>query len=108
MTRYARALAVTFLSASTLAYEILLVRVFAIEQFHHFAYMAISIAMLGFGTSGTWLALVRPQVEAGALVPVLDEYCEPFPGFFLYFPRRRHRSAALRALIDFVRKEVRV
>ncbi|MGD8868502.1 MAG: hypothetical protein PVI01_12765 [Gemmatimonadales bacterium] len=64
MTRYSKSLAVTFLSASTLAYEVLLVRVFAIEQFHHFAYMAISIAMLGFGTSGTWLALVRPQAEA--------------------------------------------
>jgi hypothetical protein len=60
VSRFARPAAVAFLSASTLAYEILLVRVFAIEQFHHFAYMAISIAMLGFGTSGTLLALVRP------------------------------------------------
>lgn len=64
MTRHARPLAVTFLSASTLAYEILLVRVFAIEQFHHLAFMVISIAMLGFGTSGTWLALVRPHAES--------------------------------------------
>jgi hypothetical protein len=42
-----------------LGYEILLVRAFAIEHFHHFAYMAISVAMLGFGVSGTMLALVR-------------------------------------------------
>ncbi|UCC48201.1 MAG: SAM-dependent methyltransferase [Gemmatimonadota bacterium] len=66
MTRYARPLTVTFLSASTLAYEILLVRVFAIEQFHHFAYMAIGIAMLGFGASGTLVALARPQQESAA------------------------------------------
>jgi hypothetical protein len=64
VSRYARPLAVAFLSASTLAYEILLVRIFAIEQFHHFAYMAISIAMLGFGTSGTLLALLRPGPQS--------------------------------------------
>ncbi len=61
MKRLDRKLTVAFLSAGTLAYEILLVRIFAIEHFHHFAYMAISVAMLGFGTSGTLLALAgRP------------------------------------------------
>jgi len=54
------ALAVALVAAGTLSYEILLVRVFAIEQFYHFAYMAIGVAMLGFGTSGTLLALVGP------------------------------------------------
>jgi DNA-binding transcriptional LysR family regulator len=34
---------------------------------------------------------------------VLEEYCAPFPGFYLYYPRRRHRRAALRALIEYVR-----
>ncbi len=57
VTRLIRPLAVTLLSAGTVAYEILLSRVFAIEYFHHFAYMAISIAMLGFGASGTVWAL---------------------------------------------------
>ncbi|NIR46032.1 MAG: hypothetical protein GWN99_16520 [Gemmatimonadetes bacterium] len=64
MSRYSRPLAVALLSASTLAYEILLVRVFGIEQFHHFAYMAIGVAMLGFGAAGTLLALVRPGPTA--------------------------------------------
>jgi DNA-binding transcriptional LysR family regulator len=66
----------------------------------------IRLAMAGIGLTITYEGLVRPQVEEGILVSVLEEYCETFPGFFLYFPRRRHRSAALRALIDFVRKEV--
>lgn len=62
----ARALAVLLISAGTLSYEILLVRVFAIEQFHHFAYMAIGVAMLGFGTSGTLVALMpRTMAERG-------------------------------------------
>jgi len=68
----------------------------------------IRLAMAGVGLTITYEGLVREQVDAGTLVPVLEEYCERFPGFFLYFPRRRHRSAALRALIDFVRKGVKV
>lgn len=59
MTRPARPIAVALVSAGTLAFEILLVRLFAIEQFHHFAYMAIGVAMLGFGAAGTLLALVE-------------------------------------------------
>ncbi len=61
MSRTSRTIAVICFSAGTLAYEILLVRVFAIEHFHHFAYMAIGVAMLGFGVSGTALALARPR-----------------------------------------------
>lgn len=59
-----RALAVALTSASALAFEILLVRVFAIEQFYHFAYMAIGVAMLGYGAAGTVVALARPRAPA--------------------------------------------
>jgi SAM-dependent methyltransferase len=52
-------LAIALLSAATLAYEVLLLRLFAITQWHHFAYMAISIALLGFGASGTFLFLAQ-------------------------------------------------
>lgn len=54
-------LALAVLSAASLAYEVLLVRLFAIVQWHHFAFMAISVALLGFGASGTLLALVRER-----------------------------------------------
>lgn len=53
----ARPVAVGLVAAATLLYEVLLVRLFAIAQFHHFAYMAIGVAMLGFGLSGSALAL---------------------------------------------------
>ena len=45
--------AVALLAAATLAFEILLVRALAVEHFHHVAYMAIGVAMLGVGASGT-------------------------------------------------------
>jgi spermidine synthase len=53
-----RAVAVGFLAAATLAFEILLVRVFAVEHFHHIAYMAIGVAMLGIGATGALIAAI--------------------------------------------------
>lgn len=51
-----------FVSAAVLAHEVVLVRAFSIGLWHHFAYMVISIALLGFGASGTLLAvLVRAK-----------------------------------------------
>jgi len=60
MTRF---IALAAISAAILAYEVLLTRLFAIVQWHHFAFMAISIALLGFGVSGSALALWRRMVE---------------------------------------------
>ncbi|MCK6540834.1 MAG: hypothetical protein L6Q26_12340, partial [Anaerolineales bacterium] len=45
------------LSAATLAFEINLTRLFSVAQFYHFAFMIVSIALLGFGASGTALTL---------------------------------------------------
>jgi len=50
---------IAVLSMSALAYEILLMRLFSIIQWHHFAYMIISLALLGYGASGTFLSLYR-------------------------------------------------
>lgn len=52
-------IAVTLVSASGIAYQIILIRIFSVAQWHHFAYMVISIAMLGFGASGALLTLAR-------------------------------------------------
>ena len=51
--------AIALLSASALAYEVLLMRLFSIVQWHHFAYMVISLALLGYGASGTFLSLTQ-------------------------------------------------
>ena len=54
-------LAIALLSAAALGYEVLLLRLFAIIQWHHFAYMIISLALLGYGASGTFLTLIGAQ-----------------------------------------------
>jgi hypothetical protein len=51
--------AVSLLSAAAIAYEILLTRLFAVALWHHFAYMIVSLALLGYGASGTFLVFVR-------------------------------------------------
>src|SRR5713101_6833162 len=48
-------------SAAVLADEVVLVRAFSIGQWYHFAYMVISIALLGFGASGTLLAALAQR-----------------------------------------------
>ena len=55
--------AVALLSASALGYEILLTRLFAIVQWHHFAFMVISIALLGIGASGTFLLVLGDRIR---------------------------------------------
>ena len=56
--------AVAVLSAAALAYEVLLLRLFAIIQWHHFAYLAISVALLGIGAAGTFVTLARRRLLA--------------------------------------------
>ncbi len=51
--------AVAMLSAAALGYEVLLLRLFSIIQWHHFAYLAISVALLGIGAAGTFVTLAR-------------------------------------------------
>ena len=43
------------------------------------------------------------HLASGALVRVLEDWCAPFPGYFLYYPSRRQQPAALSALIDTLR-----
>ncbi|HAP68049.1 MAG TPA: hypothetical protein DCQ99_09845 [Nitrospinae bacterium] len=44
-------------SLSTLLFEISLTRIFSIAQWYHFAFMVVSMALLGYGISGTFLML---------------------------------------------------
>ncbi|MBU4225014.1 MAG: hypothetical protein KKC71_04255 [Chloroflexi bacterium] len=46
------------LSAAALAFQVTLTRLFSVAQFYHFAFMIVSVAMLGYGASGTWLAIM--------------------------------------------------
>ena len=53
--------AVFLISLSSLAFEVLLTRVFAISQWNHLAFMVISIALMGFAGAGTFLNLLQAR-----------------------------------------------
>jgi hypothetical protein len=63
--------AIALVSASALAYEVLLMRLFSIIQWHHFAYMIISLALLGYGISGVFLALNRDRLSRAFTLAVM-------------------------------------
>ena len=46
----------------------------------------------------------RPYIDDGRLVPLLESFLPPFPGFSLYFPQRHNMAPKLRALVDHVRR----
>lgn len=46
---------------------------------------------------------VAAELERGELIRILEDWCQPFAGFFLYYPSRRQQPAALTALINTMR-----
>ncbi len=55
------ALIVGIISTAIIAFQLSLMRILSIIQFHHFAYMIISVALLGFGVAGTLLSIFRER-----------------------------------------------
>jgi DNA-binding transcriptional LysR family regulator len=49
---------------------------------------------------------IAHHVTAGRLVRVLEDWCEPFPGYHLYYPNRRHTSPAFSIFLDALRYRV--
>ncbi|MBI5579890.1 MAG: hypothetical protein HY895_12100 [Deltaproteobacteria bacterium] len=54
--------AVFLISVSTLAFEVLLARMFAFTQWNHLSFLVISIALFGFAASGTLFTMAAPAV----------------------------------------------
>jgi DNA-binding transcriptional LysR family regulator len=57
----------------------------------------------GFGLAYVPEDLAQPHVEAGRLVPVLQEWWPTFPGYHLYYPSRRQPSPAFALMVDTLR-----
>lgn len=65
--------------------------------------LACAGAGLTFGLEETF----RPYLARGELVPMLEAFCPPFPGFYLYYPKRDPLAPTLRALVDHLRQRAR-
>ena len=56
-------IAIFLISSLSLSYEVLLTRILSIIQWHHFAYMIISIALLGYGASGAFITIFQNKLK---------------------------------------------
>ena len=65
--------------------------------------LAISTAVAGVGVIHLFEDMLRPQLDSGALEPILEPWWQRFSGPFLYYPGRRHMPAPLRAFVDFLK-----
>jgi DNA-binding transcriptional LysR family regulator len=66
--------------------------------------MAIAAAVQGVGIAFWAEELLRPLIKAGRLVPLLEEWCGSFPGWYVYYPKQRHTPPTVRAFVDFLRR----
>lgn len=65
--------------------------------------LAVTAAIEGLGIACALESNVIHELAEGRLVRVLEDWCPPSPGFFLYYPSSRLLSAAFRVFIDFMR-----
>jgi DNA-binding transcriptional LysR family regulator len=66
--------------------------------------LMIRMALSGAGITFAPEDCLREHFDDGSLVPLLEAFLPPFPGFFLYFPQRRNMAPKLRAFVDHVRR----
>lgn len=62
--------------------------------------LIVRAAIDGVGLAFMAEETAAPHLASGALMRVLEDWCPPYPGFFLYYPSRRQLPAALAALIQ--------
>ena len=64
--------------------------------------LMLRVALAGGGITFATEETLKPYIDSGELVSLLEAFLPPFPGFFLYYPQRRNVAPKLRALIDHV------
>lgn len=63
----------------------------------------LEAALGGLGLAYLPELKVRPYLDSGRLVRVLEDWCPPFSGYHLFYPSRKHHSAAFAAFLEAVR-----
>ncbi|MDH2432715.1 LysR substrate-binding domain-containing protein [Pokkaliibacter sp. MBI-7] len=67
--------------------------------------LAVAAALQGSGIIMLFEDWLRPHLDSGALVPLLEPWWQRFSGPYLYYSGRRLVPAPLRAFIDFIREQ---
>ena len=60
-------------------------------------------ALAGFGIAMLPADYVEQHIGEGRLIPLLEDWSPPWPGYHLYYPSRRQQSPAFALLVDALR-----
>lgn len=66
-------------------------------------YQVLDAAVAGFGLAYVPEDLAQPHLAKGRIVQILQQWCEPWSGYHLYYPSRRQSSTAFSLLVDALR-----
>lgn len=69
--------------------------------------MMLSAALAGLGLVYVFEDVVAEHLSSGRLVRVLEDYCKPFAGYYIYYPSRRQMPPALVVFIEALRANLR-
>ena len=69
--------------------------------------LAIRAALDGGGVLYTGLGYAAPEIEAGRLVPLLEDWRTPSAAIFLYYPSRRQVPVPLQVFMAFLRANLK-
>jgi DNA-binding transcriptional LysR family regulator len=67
--------------------------------------LMLQAAIDGLGAAYVLEHEAAPHIATGRLVRVLEDWCPPFAGFFLYYPSRKQVSPVLSALLKLLRSK---
>jgi DNA-binding transcriptional LysR family regulator len=70
--------------------------------------LLVRAAIEGAGIVYTVESYIADALASGQLIRILEAWCPPFPGLYLYWSSRRHVPPALRAVIDAFKRDASV
>lgn len=65
----------------------------------------VDAALAGLGLAFSLEEEFGNHIEEGRLVRVLEEWCHPFPGYYLYYPSRKQQSPAFALVVEALRRK---
>ncbi|KFL29577.1 LysR family transcriptional regulator [Devosia riboflavina] len=64
----------------------------------------LRLACVGAGITFGVTETFRSYFDRGELVPLLEDFCPPFQGFYLYYPQNHRQPLKLKVLVDYIRR----
>ncbi len=63
----------------------------------------VRAAVAGWGLAYLPADMAKEEMACGKLISVLDDWCQPYPGYHLYYPKSRQAPPAFSLLVDCLR-----